>query len=540
MRACRTTEGTWHRSCRCQGHATIPARAARFVYAMSLFELRPAHARPASGTVRPAAGAIAAIGQGRSGDGTTWWILVGIAALAACGLAVVVGTVVVSGDGVWHLIWGRELAEGTLGSFATGPTPHPSLLVLGAATSVLGDDTSYLVTYLLFGPLAFGVLIAAVFDVARRLSSHWAGAAAVLILATSVGLVSIAERRPVRRRLRGARRHGGLSGDGAAPSVRAACVPRRRRSRPARGLVPRGRLLAMGCAPAVLAGASGDSGARRGRPCVWVTMDLLVMGDPLYSFHLTDTASEVLYGQYTPWENLEAAGRNLVWYLGVVPLLFIAPAVVLLVRDRMRGGAAAAGRAGGHNGLFLLLLLRGMASSERYLLVPICVLAILAAITVDGGGRRTPRRVMLGSIPRGDPLPPAGDPRGRVRHGRERLGDRARETTRAPAHSSACRAWANALRRCPQVSLPTGKMRHWFAFYSGRPPESFVSDGEGITHPDLYIAPGNPAVAKMALTRPRFDDDASYTIPPGLRPGPRNADWVLYVAPASGCTRGLR
>ena len=79
---------------------------------------------------------------------------------------------VVNGDGVWHLIWGRALADGTLESFATGPTPHPSLLVLGAATSLLGDEASYVVTYVLFGPLAFGVLVAAVFEVARRLSSQ--------------------------------------------------------------------------------------------------------------------------------------------------------------------------------------------------------------------------------------------------------------------------------------------------------------------------------------------------------------------------------
>jgi hypothetical protein len=55
----------------------------------------------------------------------------------------------------------------------------------------------------------------------------------------------------------------------------------------------------------------------------------------------------------------------------------------------------------------------------------------------------------------------------------------------------------------------------------------------------LYVAPGNPAVTTMALTRPRFDDDPSFRLPPGLRAGPRNADWILYVAPTSACAAGL-
>ena len=58
------------------------------------------------------------------------------------------------------------------------------------------------------------------------------------------------------------------------------------------------------------------------------------MGDPLYSLHATDAASEGLYGQFSAWENLEVAGRNLVRYVGVVPLVLVAPAVLLLVRDR--------------------------------------------------------------------------------------------------------------------------------------------------------------------------------------------------------------
>jgi hypothetical protein len=274
-------------------------------------------------------------------------------------------------------------------------------------------------------------------------------------------------------------------------------------------------------------------------PALWVLMDVLVTGDPLYSLHVTDSASEEFYGQYSAWENLEAAGRNMLWYLGVFPLLAIGPAAVLLVRDRSRAALAPLGALGLTLAVFLLLLSQGIASSERYLFVPVCVLTILAATAVDGGGRRTPRRVLVGVFlavflcvhvaSRTDVYGTTAKDAA-VLHG---LDDSSRALVGMPGVRE-------ALRNCPAVSLPTGLMRHWFAFYGGRAPESFISDGTGRVHPDLYVAPGNPAVVKLVLTRPRFDDDASYRVPPGLRRGPRNADWMLYVSGTSACTRGLR
>jgi hypothetical protein len=510
------------------------------VQAMSLFELRsdPPALRSRAGRVQ--ASAAAADRQELADGETAWWTLVAIALLAAFGLAAVVGTVVVTGDGVWHLIWGRALAEGTLESFATGPTPHPSLLALGAATSLLGDGTSYLVTYVVFGPLAFGVLVAAVFEVSRRLSSRWAAAVAVLILSTSVAMLSIS----------GAARY-----DIAFAALVMTAVALEM-ARPRRGIAPLVCLAVAGLVRPeawVLAGAywlwlapslfwparARTAALVAAAPALWVLMDVLVMGDPLYSLHVTDQGSEVLYRQYTPWENLEAAGRNVVWYLGVFPVLLLAPAAVLLGRDRPRTALPLLGALAVTLGVFLLLLSQGMASSERYLLVPACAFAILAGMAVDGGGRRTPRRVILGvflAVILSLQVATHSDVYATV----------ARDSASAHGRYESARALVGlpgvreALRNCPAVSLPTGKMRHWFAFYSGRAPETFVSDGKGRTRPDLYIAPGNPLVAKMALTRPRFDDDASYRVPAGLQRGPRNVDWMLYVSPTSACTSGLR
>jgi hypothetical protein len=507
---------------------------------MSLFELRSEPPSLVSRTARDGDGVTAVDRREGTGDGTPWWTLVAIAVLAASGLAAVTGPAVVNGDAVWHLIWGRELAAGTSTTFATGPTPHPSLLALAVATSALGDKASYLVTYVIFGPLAFGALLAAVFDVARRLSSRWAAALALLILCTSIGVLSLA----------GAARY-----DIAFAALVMIAVALEM-ARPRRGVAPLVCLAVAGLVRPeawVLAGiywlwvAPGLSWSARVRtaalvavaPVLWAFMDLLVMGDPLYSLHVTDQGSQVLYGQYTTWENLQAAGRNVVWYMGVFPLLLLVPALVLLVSDRPRSALPPLGALAFTLGIFLLLLSQGMASNERYLLVPACVLTILAAIAVDGGGRRTRARVMLGgflAVILALQLASRTDVYGAVET-RSANAHRWFESARSLVELPGVR---DVLRRCPSVSLAGHKMRPSFAFHSGRAPAAFLVDGKGRTHADLFIAPGNPAAAKMALTRPRFDEDASFRIPAGLRRGPRNADWVLYVSPTSSCASGLR
>jgi hypothetical protein len=270
-------------------------------------------------------------------------------------------------------------------------------------------------------------------------------------------------------------------------------------------------------------------------PAVWLTMDVLATGDPLHSLHATDAASANLYLRYTPWQNLEAAGRDLVWYVGLLPLLLLAPAMLWLLRDRPRAAMPPLGALALTLGVFLLLLSQGMPSSGRYLLLPVCMIAVLAGMAIDGGGRRTAARVMVGvvlGVMLCVQVASRSDVFARVRSGAaiaQQRNDTARALVRAPGVR-------DALLHCPVVSLPTGGMRHWFAFHSGRAPAEFVSDALGRTRPDLYIAPATPDVAQSVLTRPRFDFDASFRVPPGLRAGPRNADWVLYVSPTSTCT----
>ena len=506
---------------------------------MSLFELRSDPAPLARRSLRSTASPATRERPAPSGGTTPWRLLIAIAVLAASALAVVNGAVIVNGDGVWHLLWGRALADGTLASFAPGPTPHPSLLVLGAATSLLGDEASYTITYALFGPAAFGALVAAVFEVARRLSSPAAATIAVLVVGTSPEVLAIA----------GAARY-----DIAFAALVMSAVALEM-AQPRRGVAPLACLAVAGLIRPeawLLAGLYWLYLAPRLSrtalvqlavlvalaPLLWSLMDALVMGDPLYSLHVTDEASARLYGQYTPWENLEVAWRNLIRYLGVLPLLLPIAAAPLLIRDRNPIALPLVGVLGITLGTFLLLISQGMASNSRYLLVPVCALGVLTAVTIDGGGRRTRLRVVLGvvlAVLLCLQLAARSDLPAEIRNHATAAAGRY-ENIRALVGVHGVR---QALRDCPRVSAAAGGLRTWFALASGRPPEQFVS-GEGGRRPDVFLAPGNQAVADWALTRARFDGDASFRVPPGLRAGPRNDDWILYVSPTSACTAGLR
>ena len=159
-----------------------------------------------------------------------------------------------------------------------------------------------------------------------------------------------------------------------------------------------------GCSPACTgSGCSRLSWPARARtaalvavaPALWMSMDPPVMGDPLYSFHVTDDGQRDALRPVHPGENLEAAGEP-----RLVPRLRSAdPAGPGRGSARARPACARRCRCWprwrSRRGSSCCCC-PGMASSERYLLVPVCVLAILAAMALDGVGRRTRPRVVLG------------------------------------------------------------------------------------------------------------------------------------------------
>jgi len=106
--------------------------------------------------------------------------------VAAVALAarLALGPAVVGYDGLFSLVWGRELARGGTPDLdaAVAPTPHPLGNAVGALAAAIGVDGESLLRTVSF--VAFGALVVAVFVLGRALWSAAAGAVAAVIVAT--------------------------------------------------------------------------------------------------------------------------------------------------------------------------------------------------------------------------------------------------------------------------------------------------------------------------------------------------------------------
>jgi hypothetical protein len=459
-------------------------------------------------------------------------VLVAIGVTVAAGFALFLGSAFVMPDSVIGLIWGRELAHWELGSFAPGPTPHPFPILSAAVTSLLGTDGSYVATYLLFGPVALGALVAAVFAVGREIRSAAAGAAAALVLLTSEPVL-------------------GWSSWGSYDVAFAALLMAalaRELAAPRQGMGP---LVLLAVAGLIRPEAWVVAGAywlwllpRRPpreavrlaapvaiAPLAWMAMDMAVMGDPLYSLHVTESASEGLYGGFSWVENLIQGGSDLLWCVGVVPLLAAARAIFTHGHGGRPAMTPVLALLAITLGLFVVLIVSGMPSNERYLLVPTCLIAVLAGVGATAW-RSLPAPVVLAALAlllvemgliRGDALLD-------VRDGRRPAVERHRQAQQLIGRAEVRRV----LSECPTVALPWRIAPVW-AYLSGRAFDDLSFDEQGRSRPDVFVAPANREAARALLTRPRFDADASFTVPTSLLRGPRTRDWLIHVDDDAPC-----
>lgn len=467
-------------------------------------------------------------------------------AVPACAVLVAVASFLffpdafVTGDVVFGLLWGEQLLNGELTSFYPGPTPHPLVIAWGALVSVLGDDIAYRATQLFWGHLSFGAVVAAAAGLAWRLWSPWAALLAASVLLTSgsmawlaflaaydlafAAFVLAAISLELRR---GGRSHGVLALLAVAGLIR-----------------PEAWLLAGGYWLWAWSGWAPRQRVSAGAmvalaPGLWMLMDGLVTGDPLWSFHVTDSGSDELYRQYTPLENLAEGGRDLVRYVGPVGLGLAALAIPRLVRARRRELVPACGVLAATLGVFIALTAVGMASNPRYLLVPACLLAIAAGSVASPAlsAGRLGRAIAVGAsvLLVMQALGRVGQPtavRERVAE-RASWSDQARKLVARPEVD-------RILRTCPVVAVPSLRLVPSFAYVSGRAPDRWTADREGRSRPDAYLAPAAPAVAELYLTRRRFNTDAAFALPPGLRPMAATPAWRLYVSERSECARDAR
>lgn len=449
-------------------------------------------------------------------------------------------------DTAWSLVWGRELARGAGPNLEalSAPTPHPLGTLLGVVLAPLGAAAGDAAALLVLGSLAAVVWLA--FALGRAWFGGATGWLAAALALTSVALLTTAARSyldlpylalvlvalvvETRRRRAGAPVLGLLAVAGlwrpeawlfsAAYWVWAA---------PGRSRVEAARL-------AVLAVAA---------PLVWLLGDLALTGDPLHSFTWTREQAAVLGRARGPGALRAALPDKLAHAVGLPILVAGTAGLALLLRRRPRdGGGLAATCLGAAFVTAGTLTAGGMPVVERYLLLPLMLLIVLAAgaaveawmslglrvapaskFDSPGYPRRkrgtTPRgpaaiRVVLGAtvlVLLGSSVPT------RLSDIVARRGDLAGQAAlRADLRALADRGALPA--RCGRVAASNHKLIPLLALWTGRAPGS-LSD----TPAEAYVEPATAAARRALLVVSSDPPEVAPSPPAGAVEVARNNAW---------------
>ena len=293
-------------------------------------------------------------------------------------------------DQLYSLLWGDDLAEGRLPDYEAprAPTPHPLANLIGLALAPLGDGS--LGALKAFSLLSFAALGVAAYLLGARLLSPAAGVLFAALLLTRPSLVNQALIASIDIQF-------------LALIVGAAAVEARRPRAGVPVLVLLGIAGLLRPEAWLIAGAYmllllRDASTRRRvalvaltvtPPLIWMATDVVVTGDPLWTFHQARATSERLaaaerYGDGGPVDTIEWVARSWKGLMHLIPALVsiagIALAVALL-RRRLAIPLAllAAGVAG-----FLAIGFAGLPLLTRYFFIPVAMLCLLAAAGVLG------------------------------------------------------------------------------------------------------------------------------------------------------------
>lgn len=475
---------------------------------------------------------------GRSSSQLAAVVLAAVLVLAA--LSVLLGPPAwVTVDNIGALAQGRDLGSFKDTTFAGATTPHPLVIALATVLSPLGDDGAYDALTLLFGHLTFGTLLVATFLlVSRAAGSPLAGGVAGVLVATSTSVLYTV--------------YASYLDPLFATLVLMAAwleLGRTRRGTPVLVLLvlagllrPEAWLLAglywLWLFPAL------DWSARArtvvlvvAAPVLWTLMDLVVMGEPFYSFTSTESAADVLYEQRGRLENLRLGTEQLRSYLPI-PLLGVAllgAAIALFTRRRQMIVVAVIGLA--LAAVFVVFALVGLPTNDRYLLIPALVLCALVGVGAsawvgrDGGrarlvlaglGALTLLVVVAHVVRQRDPLQRVDAVMTENRDGIQ--------SVQAFSQRPDVR---RAVQRCRSFSAPAFRARRYFAYYLDLPPDAWRLEGSPGTESDAYFAPtaGNLRIARLFTIRQGTDATPITRIPPGYRPAVRDASWTLHTVP---------
>jgi hypothetical protein len=278
-------------------------------------------------------------------------------------------------------------------------------------------------------------------------------------------------------------------------------------------------------------------------PLAWLLGDLLLTGDPLHSLTWTRDQAAALGRARGPGALRISLPDKLANATGVPVLIAGTAGVAILLRRRPRaGGGLAAAALGTSLASAAVLTAAGMPVVERYLLLPLGLLVVLAA-----GAAMELWGLLQGPLPGGSTGAAAPNQRprgtsaivalaglgvlvllacsvpgrlGAVVAERDRLD--AQATLRADLRALADRGALPA--HCSRVAASNHKLVPLLALWTGRAPASFSG---GPTEAEAYVEPATAAAQRTLLLASRDPPEAAPAPPAGAVEVARSGAWRI-------------
>lgn len=286
-------------------------------------------------------------------------------------------------DSAYSLLWGRELLDGRLPGFDAyrAPTQHPLAVAVGTLLAPLGEGLAPR-AFVLLGVGGFCALVAGIYRLGQESFSTAVGAVAALLVLTRLDYAFLAAR-------------GYVDIPYLALVVWAGVLEAHR---PRASAAPWVLLTLAGLLRPegwVLLGFYGLWRAWPGRrvvallpaaiaPALWVLTDLVVTGDPLFSFHYTSDLAAELNRTRTASEAPELFVRYLEKLVKWPVLAAAVLGAALAARYAPRRAATAAALTAAGALTFGAIAVGGLSVIDRYLAVTALGLLVFAAVAIAG------------------------------------------------------------------------------------------------------------------------------------------------------------
>lgn len=300
-------------------------------------------------------------------------------------------------DSYYSLIWGRELLHGDALSFDVyrAPTEHPLAVFLGAGLSVLGRGADRVLVFLSMA--SFVVLAAGMYRLGRLCFTPLIGFLAAAFLVSRFDFAFLAIR-------------GYIDVSYLAVIVWAAVfeVQKPRRGMPVLALLVLAGLMRpeawilIGLYflwiawPATWAHRVRYAAVSAIAPVVWIGLDSIVTGKPLFSLQHTSGLAEEL-GRTKSLTEVPGAMAHFLINLDTLPILLTGVAgLVLAVLIAPRRSIMPAALLAVGLGTFLLVGGAGLSVIDRYLLVASLMVMVFGAVAIGGWTMLLPGRLRTG------------------------------------------------------------------------------------------------------------------------------------------------